>query len=55
MEYTDGTNTSRFSPGVLNNSVGNYFDEDGVLCYDRYTTDLKRIFDQSRLNARKDK
>ncbi len=33
--------------------MGNYFDENGVLCYDRFTDDLKDIYDEVRLNARK--
>ncbi len=53
MEYNDGTKDSTVSPGALITSVGNYFDENGVLIYDRYTSDLKRIYDETRLNARK--
>jgi len=55
LEYNDGTAGSTISPGALNKSVGVYFGEDGVLCYDRYTTDLKAIYDKTRSNARKDK
>jgi hypothetical protein len=55
LEYTDGSDHSTFSPGAMISSVGNYFDENGVLCYDRYTTDLKKIYDETRLNVRKDK
>jgi hypothetical protein len=53
LEYNDGIDKSMVSSGALASSVGNYFDENGVLCYDRFTSDLKRIYDQGRLNARK--
>jgi hypothetical protein len=53
LEYNNGIDKSMGSSGVLASSVGNYFDENGVLCYDRFTSDLKRIYDQGRLNARK--
>ncbi|CAF3187079.1 unnamed protein product [Rotaria socialis] len=53
LEYYDGTNTSTSSVEVLKKSVGNYFDENGVLCYDKYINDLKKIYDQARSNARK--
>ncbi|CAF2480372.1 unnamed protein product [Rotaria sp. Silwood2] len=53
LEYNEGTNKSTSSSGALISSVSNYFDDNGVLCYDRFTNDLKRIYDQARLNARK--
>lgn len=55
LEYNDGKDNSQTSTGVLITSVGNYFDENGVLCYDRLTGDLKKIYDQARSNARKTK
>ncbi|CAF0942384.1 unnamed protein product [Rotaria sordida] len=55
LEYKEGTNKSTGLSGALITSIGNYFDEDGVLCYDRFTNDLKKISDQARLNARKAK
>ncbi|CAF0753892.1 unnamed protein product [Rotaria sp. Silwood1] len=55
LEYNEGTNKSTGSSGALISSVGNYFDNNGVLCYDRFTNDLKKIYDQARLNARKTK
>ncbi|CAF2060002.1 unnamed protein product [Rotaria magnacalcarata] len=53
LEYHDGKNTSTSSVEVLKKSVGNYFDENGVLCYDKYINDLKKIYDHARSNARK--
>jgi len=53
VQYNDGKDGSTGCSGVLFNSVGNYFDENGVLCYDRFTEDLKKIYDQTRSNARK--
>jgi len=53
LQYNDGIDKSTGSSGALISSVGNYFDENGVLCYDRFTNDLKKIYDQARLNARK--
>jgi len=52
LEYNDGIDKTN-SLQTLSSSVGNYFDENGVLCYDRFTSDLKRVYDQARLNARK--
>jgi hypothetical protein len=51
--YNDGTDKSTSSSQNLSNSIGNYFDENGVLCYDRFTNDLRKIYDQARSNARK--
>ncbi|UJR35871.1 hypothetical protein I4U23_028614 [Adineta vaga] len=53
LEYNDGKDKSMNSSGAFIRSVGNYFDENGVLCYDRFTSDLKNIYDQARSNARK--
>jgi len=53
LEYNDGTDKTTSSSQKLSNSVGNYFDEDGVLCYDRFTRDLRNIYEQARSNARK--
>ncbi|CAF3348873.1 unnamed protein product [Rotaria sp. Silwood1] len=53
LEYNDGTDKTTNSSQIISKSVGTYFDENGVLCYDRFTNDLKKIYDQARLNARK--
>ncbi len=53
MEYNDGIDKTTNSSQNLVNSIGNYFDENGVLCYDRFTTDVRRIYDQACFNARK--
>lgn len=53
LEYNDGKDKTTSSSQTLSKSVGNYFDENGVLCYDRFTSDLKQIYDQARMNARK--
>ncbi|CAF1326079.1 unnamed protein product [Rotaria sordida] len=53
LEYNDGTDKTTNSVQTISKSVGNYFDENGVLCYDRVTNDLKKIYDQARLNTRK--
>ena len=53
LEYNDGTDKTTSSSHTLIKSVGNYFDENGVLSYNRFTNDLKTIYDQARLNARK--
>ncbi|CAF2835884.1 unnamed protein product [Rotaria sp. Silwood2] len=55
LKYNESTNKSMGSSGVLISSVGSYFDEKGVLCYDGFTSDLKKIYDQARSNARKAK
>lgn len=55
LEYSAGKEPASNSTGALICSVGNYFDETGVLCYDRLTADLKKIYDQARSNARKAK
>ncbi|CAF1097447.1 unnamed protein product [Rotaria sp. Silwood1] len=55
LKYNESTNKSMGSSGVLISSVGSYFDEKGVLCYDRFTSDFKKIYDQARSNARKAK
>lgn len=55
MQYNDGKSQSTSSTKVSNKSVGNYFDETGVLCNDRLIDELKKIYDEARLNARKEK
>lgn len=55
LEYKDGKDAANNSSGAFISSVGNYFDEKGVLCYERFTNDLKKIYDQARSNARKAK
>ncbi|CAF1416451.1 unnamed protein product, partial [Adineta steineri] len=49
----DGKDKTTKSTQTLLTSVGNYFDENGVLIYDRLTDDLKKLYDQARSNARK--
>ncbi|CAF0916653.1 unnamed protein product [Adineta steineri] len=39
--------------GSFISSVGNYFDENGVLCYDRFTSALKKTYDPARVYAHK--
>ncbi len=51
--YNDGADKSTSSSQELSKSIGNYFDEKGVLSYDRFTSDLRTIYDQARSNARK--
>jgi len=53
LDYNDGTDKTTNSSQQLSKSIGNYFDENGVLCYDRFTSDLKMIYNQARSNARK--
>jgi hypothetical protein len=53
LEYNDGIDKTTRSSQELSKSIGNYFDEDGNLCYDRFTTDLREIYDEARSNARK--
>ncbi|CAF0904655.1 unnamed protein product [Adineta steineri] len=53
LEYNDGKDKTTKSTQTLLTSVGNYFDENGVLIYDRLTDDLKKLYDQARSNARK--
>lgn len=53
LVYNDGTKKSNFPSQTFSNSIGNYFDENGLLCYDRLTSDLRKIYDQVRLNTRK--
>ncbi|CAF0908004.1 unnamed protein product [Adineta ricciae] len=52
LDYNDGTDKTSKS---LKKSIGNYFDENGVLCYDRFTADIRKMYDEARLNARKAK
>ncbi len=53
MEYNDGIDNRTSTSQNLSKSIGNYFDENGVLCYERFTNDLRKIYDQARSNARK--
>ncbi|CAF0829505.1 unnamed protein product [Adineta ricciae] len=53
LEYNEGKDGSMTSSGAFIRSVGNYFDESGVLHYNRIVADLKTIYDQARSNARK--
>ena len=53
LAYNDGMEKSNLSSGKFSNSIGNYFDENVVLCYDRLTNDLQKIYDQARLDTRK--
>ncbi|CAF1641681.1 unnamed protein product [Adineta ricciae] len=53
LKYNEGKDDSMTSSGAFIRSVGNYFDENGVLCYNRIVADLKTIYDQARSNARK--
>ena len=53
LVYNDGIKKSNLSSQTFSNSIGNYFDDNGVLCYDRLTNDLRKIYDQARLNTRK--
>jgi hypothetical protein len=53
MEYNDGKDKTTVSSETISKSIGNYFDDNGVLVYERFTSDLKKIYDQVRSNARK--
>lgn len=54
MVYNDGMNKKKKnSSETFSSTIGNYFDENGVLCYDRLTNDLRKIYDQVRSNTRK--
>ncbi|CAF1248873.1 unnamed protein product [Rotaria magnacalcarata] len=53
LEYNDGTNKATNSLQNISKSVGNYFDENGVLCYDRFTSDVKKMYLQARMSERK--
>jgi len=55
LEYNNGVNRSTNSVEKLSKSIGNYFDENGVLSYDRFTRDLRQVYNQARINTRKDK
>ena len=53
LQYNDGIQDAGGSTGALVSSVGSYFDETGVLCVERFTNDLRKIYEQARSNARK--
>ncbi|CAF1124427.1 unnamed protein product [Didymodactylos carnosus] len=52
IDYFDGSLNVSDSK-MLVESVGKYFDENGVLCYKRFCADLKKIYDSLRLQTRK--
>ena len=55
LEYNNGIDKKIISLQKFSKSIGNYFDENGVLCYDKFTNDLRQLYDQTRLNTRKTK
>ena len=50
MNYTDGT-TKKSRSGEITKSVGDFFDDNGVLCFDLFEPEVRML--QSRIYTSK--